>query len=114
MERLKVYLLYHHGGFNILGLLETFGWIGLMFALAWLHENTSRFVAGAVLLSGNVGLIGLDIAVRIRHRYGPLWSRLLIPSAGGSLFFVPFWLSVSGMWLSVIVLAIIQAINKMN
>lgn len=88
-----------HHGFNILGLLEIFVFIGILMALPWL-DDFHPIVRPALALIAVLGLATFDFVWRwlqdVDAEDFPIsgWRLAFSPHLGGCAFFVPCWLLI--------------------
>ncbi len=98
----------HHGGCNILGLIEIFLLIAGMWALSESVGHLNRGVGVAICLGLLLSIPATDLRIRLTQPEQSRWSRLLSPSLGGCLLWLPVWLLFPAGAVAGIVAAILQ------
>jgi hypothetical protein len=83
-------------GVNLLGLLELFAFIGVLFGMIALTNYVHAVILLALLVGSVIGIIVFDLWWRRGQPEVTWWGRLFSPFAGGCFFYVPIWLLFPG------------------
>ena len=82
-------------GANILGLIELLVMVGIGGSAMTYLGPSSLVLANTLAVIGIVGIVVIDLCLRLRQLDFGRWKRLFSPVAGGCIAYVPVWLTSS-------------------